>query len=350
MPQTLTVAQALVGGVPGALAPHEDVVAAARAALDAAGSAESDAAIFDTYLIAHGAAIAVLVSHALDAADAARALAWAAIEAAADAAKRRKLESAGHGLAVDAYPGSPEGTGMSVAEVVYGERPSETLVVALAAEAGVGTFTLPLARTFADAFASPSLATAPGYIFEVHDLVAGRRTMLAAPADLYDLVRCAADPRRYLIRHVVTAEGEVVAAASSSRAVDAIGVAGDDAPVAIVRAGGLHPSLDAILAPYREVPAVPAAGGDLAALAPLVLPASTAAGLNEVAPRGPRVHLVALQVAGGRFVAVRDLLADASFEGARTLAASLTDWGARAGVPSAASEATEPATGRWSEL
>lgn len=345
MPQTLTVAQALVGGVPGALAPHEDVVAAARAAVDAGRSAESEAAIFDTYLIAHGATVAVLVSHALDAADAARALAWAAIEAAADAAKRLKLESAGHGLAVDAYPGSPEGTGMSVAEVIYGERPSEMLVVALAAEAGVGTFTLPLARTFADAFASPSLATAPGYIFEVHDLIAGRRTMLAAPADLYDLVRCAADPRRYLVRHVVTAEGEIVAAASSSRAVDAIGVAGDDAPVAIVRAGGLHPSLDAILAPYRDVPAVPTVGGRLGALAPTALPTA-----SEGTPHGPRVHLMALQIAGGRFVAVRDLLAEPSFEGARALAGSLTEWDARADVAPAASEATEPAPGRWSEL
>ncbi|MQC18210.1 MAG: fructose 1,6-bisphosphatase [Chloroflexi bacterium] len=354
MSQTLTVAQAVVGGVAGSLAPHPEVLRTAREALAAA---EASPDILDSHVLAHGAAIAVLVSHALEGSLAAHRLAWDVIEAAADAARRLKLDAAGHGLGMDAFPGSLRGTGVSLAEVTYGERPAETLMVGLAAQTSIGAFNLPLVRAYADPFTSPGLALSAGYNFELHDLAAGQKTMLAAPADLHDLVRCGVPGSGYLVKRVATSEGEMLAAASSERACEVTGTDGDDAPVVIARAGGQYPSVDALVAPYLAGPAVLADDGITVALLPMRLPVDGREA--EAAGPHPRAHLVALHIADGRIVATRDAFADERFDAARAHARGIAAWGAQWGFGALARRTTDvaaggtrpgPAAGRWSEI
>jgi len=356
MSQVLTVVQALVGGIPGGLSPHLEILSAARGVLT---TSDEGSGLLDHRIVAHGSALAVILSHTIDVTPAAHEAAWGAIAAAADAARRLKLTEAGHGLGADAYLGSLAGTGLSVAELTYAERPSESLLVALGARTTVGVFNQPLARGFADPLAAGGASAA--FNFEVHDLALGQKAMLATPVDLPDLVACLTRPARYVAKRVVTGDWEIVASASTERVADSTGTPGDDVPVLIARAGGQFPSLDRLLAPYADAPAVIAApDGRVAPWLPALLPPEEGGTASLAAGDAPRVHALALHVAQGRFVAVRDVFAGPQFDAARARALDASAWLSRLGAfgprvdgpgdLDGVEGATPPAAGRWSEI
>jgi len=293
MPQTLTVVHVPVGG---AAADHPEVVAAVT---EAAQRALASGSVTDSRAMVGGGTLSLVALHGAGERDAEvhRAL-WDALEAGTQAARAIGSPGLGDALPVDAFHGSLRGTGLSYAEIVMMERPSGPLVVLLATESPVGMLNLPLAKAFANPFTTPRLVTEPtmrrGFNFEVHDLDEPRKRMFAAPSDLHDLLRYAAEMDRYVIKSVVTGEGVVVAAASVERRADVLGEhGGDDWPVAIVRAGGDGPTVDELMAAFRpHIVQLP--GG-------------------WVAPTQPRV--LAFHVAGERLLDPVDLFADPSFDG-----------------------------------
>jgi fructose 1,6-bisphosphatase len=260
MPQTLTVAQALVGGFAGGGPMPEEVVVAARSALARAVEA---GVLWDAHAHAHGSMLAVVLSHEAGEGDGdVQRAAWDALAAAADAARDLKLHRAGHGFTVDAFPGTLAGTGVASTELVLAERPSESVVVLLGAGAPAGALNAPLVRAFADPFSTQRLATPRmrrGFMFEVHDAAAGRKAMFAAPADLYELAACLAEPGRYAIRRVVTAEGIVAASASAGDPSGAPGGAdAAESPVTLVRAEGDFPAVREVIAAFAGLAGVAA--------------------------------------------------------------------------------------------
>lgn len=293
MPQTLTVVHAPIGG---AAADHPEVVAAVA---EAARQALADGPVTDSRAIVGGGTLSLVALHGAGERDAEvhRAL-WDALEAGTQAARAVGAPGLGDALPVDAFHGGLRGTGLSHAEVVMTERPSGPMVVLVATQSPVGMLNLPLVKAFANPFTTPRLVTEPsmrrGFNFEVHDLDEPRKRMFAAPADLHDLLRYAAEVDRYVLKSVVTGEGVVVAAASVERRADVLGEdAGDDWPVAIVRTGGDGPTVDELMAAFRPH-IVQFPGG-------------------WVAPTQPRV--LAFHVAGERLLDPVDLFADPSFDG-----------------------------------
>ena len=296
MPQTLTVAHTPIGG---AAAGASEVATAVR---EASRAALADAALTDSsVLVADGALTVVALHDAGDGNTDVHRVVWNALDAAMSAARAIGAPGLGEGLTVDAFTGSLRGTGLSLAELVMTERPAGPLVVLLGTGASVGVFNLPLARLFADPFATPGLVHEPGlrrgFNFEVHDLDEPRKRMFAAPAELHDLLQTLAEVDRYLLQRVVTAEGGVVSVTSSSRRADVLGSAAhEDAPIAVVRTGGDAPALEDLVRVLR-------------------MPQVAWRGDGRLRPVTPRAF--ALHVAGSRLLEAADLTVGADFEGAR---------------------------------
>ncbi len=326
MPQTLTVVHAPIGG---AAADHPEAVAAvtevARGALDAGP-------VTDSRAIVGGGTLSLVALHGAGERDTdVHRSAWDALEAGTNAAKAIGAPGLGGGLPVDAFHGTLGGTGISYAEIVMTDRPTGPMVVLLATESPVGMLNLPLTRAFANPFTTPRLVTERtmrrGFNFEVHDLNEPRKRMFSAPAELHDLLGYVAEMGRYVLKSIVSAEGVTVAAASSERRADVLGSsvvgrsAGEDWPVAIVRAGGEGPTVDELMAAFRpHIVQLP--GG-------------------WIAPTQPRV--LAFHVAGDRLLDPIDLFADPAFDGL------LNVEGPFLRGPAAAGGADNDDAGRWSE-
>jgi len=284
MPQTLTVVHAPIGG---AAADHPEVVAAV---FEAAREALAAGPVTDSRAIVGGGTLSLVALHGAGERDTeVHRAAWAALEAGMRAAKAIGAPGLGGALPVDALHGTLRGTGISNAEIVMTDRPSGPMVVLLASESPAGMLNLPLAQAFANPFTTPRLVTEQsmrrGFNFEVHDLDEPRKRMFSAPTELHDLLAYVAELDRYVLKSIVTAEGVTVAVASAERRADVLGSdAGDDWPVAIVRAGGDGPTVDELMASLR-----------------------THIG------RGTRV--LAFHVGGERLLDPIELFADASFDG-----------------------------------
>lgn len=323
MPQTLTVVHAPIGG---AAADHPEVIAAAT---EAARQALANGPVTDSRAIVGGGTVSLVALHGAGERDAEvhRAL-WDALEAGTQAARAIGAPGLGDALPVDAFHGSLRGTGLSHAEIVMTERPSGPVVVLLSTQSPIGTLNLPLAKAFANPFTTPRLVTEPtmrrGFNFEVHDLDEPRKRMFAAPADLHDLLRYAAEVDRYVLKSVVTGEGVVVAAASVERRADVLGGgAGEDWPLAIVRTGGDGPTVDELMAAFRpHIVQLP--GG-------------------WIAPTQPRV--LAFHVAGERLLDPVDLFADPSFDGLLRVQGPFTPWAGGG----ASDESNQGVSGAWTE-
>ena len=303
MPQTLTVAHTPIGGsAAGALEVATAVREAARAAL-------ADAALTDSSVLVADGGLTVVALHEAGEGDTdVHRVVWNALDAAMSGARAIGAPGLGAGLTVDAFSGSLRGTGLSLAELVMTERPAGPLVVLVGEGASVGVFNLPLARLFADPFATPGLVHAPGlrrgFNFEVHDLDEPRKRMFAAPAELHELLGTLAEADRYLLQRVVTAEGGVVAVASSAHRADVLGSAArEDAPIAIVRTGGDAPALE-----------------DLVGV--LGTPQIAWHGDGNLRPATHRAF--ALHIAGSRLLEATDLTAGEEFQGARRTARNVT--------------------------
>jgi fructose 1,6-bisphosphate aldolase/phosphatase len=242
---------------------------------------------------------------------------WDAIEAGAP-----------DSLAAERFPGSLAGTGVSVAELAFDERPNETLVAFAGAGTATGAFNLPLYRAFADPFNTAGLvlsaSLSQGASFEVHDSLERRKAVLNAPEELYDLLAYIGSPGRFAVKRVIPrASNQVAAAASTDRVAEVGGMSGHQSPLAIVRSEGDLPTVGEILEPFA-MPAFVEGFARGSHIGPWMPVAHNAASPGRF-DGPPRAVALGFEVAGGKFNGPRDLFADSSFDRAREEANHLAD-------------------------
>lgn len=231
-------------------------------------------------------------------------------------------------FAVDEFPGRLDGTGASICELTFEERPGESLIAFAGVGTATGAFNLPLYRAFADPFNTAGLvlsaSLSQGSSFEVHDSLERRKAVFNAPEELYDLLAYIGSPGRFAVKRVIPrATSQVAAAASTDRIAEVGGGAGHQNPLAIVRTEGDLPTAGEALEPFA-IPALVEGFTRGSHLGPW-MPVS----LNDAAPARfdgpPRAIALGFEVAAGKLVGPRDLFADPSFDRAREEANHLAD-------------------------
>ena len=288
------------------------------AALERLAGAMVAGEVVDAQVRTLGAGLWVLLTHTRgeNNADIHR-IAWDAIEAGAPGS-----------LAVDEFPGRLDGTGASVCELSFEERPEESLIAFAGAGTATGAFNLPLYRTFADPFNTAGLvlsdSLSQGCSFEVHDSFERRKAVFNAPEELYDLLAYIGSPGRFVVKRVIPrASGEVASVASSDRIAEVGGMAGHQNPLAIVRCNGDLPTVGEALEPFA-IPGLVEGFGRGSHLGPW-MPVS----LDDASPGRfdgpPRAIALGFRVAGGKLAGPDDLFADPSFDRAREEANRLAD-------------------------
>lgn len=328
MPQTLSVFQAGVGGFGGQGTTHPDVLDAARATLV---QGVQSATVTDAQAYICGDNLLLVLSHDRGESDVhVHRLAWDALAAGAGVAQALHLYSPGQDLLADEFPGNVSGAGPVSAELTLAERPSEPILVFAGDKTATGAFNLPLYRTFADPFNTAGLvlsdALHAGFSFEVHDVKHWRKIMFNTPEEVYDLLAFIGSPGQFIVKRVVTrSTGEVAAVASAERIADVAGRhAGNDDPVAIVRAQGAFPSVGEALEPYATPHLV--AGGSRGSHVGPWMPVALADSASSRSDGPPRVVALAFQLADGRLIGPRDCFADLAFDGARREAGRVADY------------------------
>jgi len=148
--------------------------------------------------------------------------AWDVFQTTTSVAKRLGLYGAGQDLLSDAFSGNLKGLGPGYAEMVFEERPSETVLIFLADKTEPGAWNLPIYKMFADPFTTAGLVIDPnmhdGFAFEVHDLFENRKVTFECPDDLYDLLLYIGAPARYVVKQVTSrTSGNVGAATKTQR-------------------------------------------------------------------------------------------------------------------------------------
>jgi fructose 1,6-bisphosphate aldolase/phosphatase len=229
---------------------------------------------------------------------------------------------------VDGFPGRLDGTGASVAELSFDERPGEFLIAFAGTGTATGAFNLPLFRTFADPFNTAGLvlsdALSQGTSFEVHDSQLRRKAVFNAPEELYDLLAYIGTPGRFAVKRAIPrATGQVAAAASTDRIAAVAGMAGHQNPLAIVRCEGDLPTVGEALEPFAMPSFVEgfARGSHLGPWMPVALDDASPGRFDGP----PRAVALGFELADGKLIGPRDLFADPSFDRAREEANHLAD-------------------------
>jgi len=184
-------------------------------------------------------------------------LAWDALSAASEEAKKLGLYAAGQDLLKDAFSGNLRGMGPGVAEMEFEPRKSEPIVALIADKTGPSAFNLPLSRIYADPFTTSGLVIDPrlieGFIIEVMDQIEGTIIPFDLPAELHLYLAVIGDVTRYTIKRVMSKNSELgTAAVLSTERLNYIAgkYVGKDDPVALLRAQSGFPAVGEILQPF----------------------------------------------------------------------------------------------------
>lgn len=302
---TVSVFKACSGGYVGRGNVHPALVDAVRAA---AAEAKSSLRVDDGYVARCGDDLALVLLHR-EAPGSARIRGVGAEAFSRSGAVGREL--AQHAASRN---GGPELEGC---ELAFEPRQSEPLLCFLADKAGPGAWNVHLYRAFGDPFNTPGLIRrpemAPGFRFLVRDRTCGEEVPFDLPGDLHRFLASMEDaPGRYVVREVVSRATGAVAATAST---------GSD-PALLVRCHGGFPTvgevLEAFAFPYAVRDGVSGGG-------PLMPVATT----DETASRSdgpPRAVGLGFQIASGRLVGPRDLLADRAFDEVRRQAIWAADY------------------------
>jgi fructose 1,6-bisphosphate aldolase/phosphatase len=324
---TLSVVKAGVGGFPGHAGCHEDVVERAR---DQLGKASSKGALLDSWVGHVGDDLVLLLSHekGVESKDIHR-LAWDTLTACSEVAEKLKLHNPGKDLFTDSFPGTLRGTGPVYAEVAFRERPSDPFILFMADKCGLGTWNLPLYRTFADPFNTPGLVIDPsmheGFAFEVLDLAENKTITLQCPGDIYDLVMFLGSSARFVVNKVIRrVDGVVSAVASGPRPPGTGRTAGTDDPVLLVRCQNGLPAIGEVLESFSFPHLVTGwmRGTHVGPMLPVGFNESRAIRFDGP----PRVVAAGFTLANGEFVGPTDLFADVSFDRVRKQSMEVADY------------------------
>jgi fructose 1,6-bisphosphate aldolase/phosphatase len=170
-----------------------------------------------------------------------------------------------------------------------------------------------------------------GFIFEVHDVLEGKKINFNTPQEIYDMLIFLGSPGRYAVKSVYHKEaGEIAASASTQRlALIAGRYVGKDDPVCIVRSQGKFPAVGEILEPFASPNIVKGwmRGSHHGPLMPVPFPESRATRFDGP----PRVIAAGFQLAEGKLIGANDLFDDPAFDLARQQASTMADFLRRMG-------------------
>lgn len=335
---TLSIIKADVGGFPGHVSVHPEIIKKTSEMLEAA---KKKGLLID-YFVAHcGDDLDLIMTHekGIDNAEIHK-LAWDTFIGGTGVAKSLKLYGAGQDLLSDAFSGNVRGMGPGVAEMEFEERKSEPIICFLMDKTDPGAFNLPLFRIFGDPFNTAGLVIDPaahsGFTFEVYDVYDHKRVRLNCPEELYDLLAIIGGRSRYIIKRVYPRKGnkvpenEAVACVSTEKLSLIAGeYVGKDDPVAIVRAQSGLPALGEVLEPFAFPHLVSGwmRGSHCGPMLPVGLEHATPSRFDGP----PRVVALGFQLANGKLVGPVDLFNDIAFDGARKKALEIADYMRRHG-------------------
>lgn len=329
---TLSCIKADIGGFVG----HGDVHPRTReVAIQEMQKAKDQGLLLDFCQAECGDDISLILSHRRGIEDAEiHEFAWKTFEAMTQAAKELKLYGAGQDLLADSFSGNLKGLGPGFAEISFEERPSEPVIFFIADKTHPGAWNYYLYKIFADPFNTPGLVIDPkasqGFLFEVHDLVKGKKITFDCPAELYRMLAFIGTPGRYVIKYVYTKQNEPVASTSTQKLSHIAGrYVGKDDPVMIVRAQSGLPAVGEVLEPFAY-PALVAGWMRGSHNGPL-MPVGTGQDTPSRFDGPPRVAALGFQVADGKLNGPRDMFGDVAFDNARKQALEVADYLRRMG-------------------
>jgi fructose 1,6-bisphosphate aldolase/phosphatase len=333
MKVTLSVIKADVGGYVGHSESHPAVLAKAEECL---AKVKQSGLLIDYHVTKCGDDLNLIMTHQQgEESEKIHRLAWDTFVAGTEVAKSLKLYGAGQDLLSDAFSGNVKGMGPGVAEMEFEERKAEPVIVFMADKTSSGAWNMPLYKMFADPFNTIGLVIASnmhtGFAFEVHDVKEHKKITLNAPEEIYDLLIFIGAPSRYAIKAVYSREANEIAAVSSTQRLSLIAgrYVGKDDPVCIVRAQGIFPAVGEVLEPFSLPHLVEGwmRGSHHGPFMPVSIPDSIPSRFDGP----PRVTAAGFQLADGKLVGPRDMLADISFDNARQQANDIADYMRRHG-------------------
>lgn len=324
---TLSVIKADVGGYVGHSSIHQNLIDVAKEKLT---KAKDGGTLIDFHVTRVGDDLELIMTHksGIDNAEIHQ-LAWDTFLIATEEAKRLKLYGAGQDLLSDAFSGNIKGMGPGVAEMEFVERKSEPLIVFMADKTSPGAWNLPLYKMFADPFNTAGLVIDPtmheGFKFEVVDVYEHRAITISCPEELYDLLMLIGAMRRYMIRSVYRKDGEICASASTQKLSLIAGkYVGKDDPVLIVRCQSGMPAVGEALEPFSFPHIVEGwmRGSHHGPLMPVPFYEANPSRFDGP----PRVIAAGFQLSNGYFIGPRDLFDDPSFDRARDICNTISDY------------------------
>ena len=328
MKVTLSVIKADVGGYVGHSETHPDLLTEAEGCM---AKAKSDGLLIDYHVTKCGDDLQLVMTHQQgEDNEVIHKLAWDTFLSCTEVAKKLKLHGAGQDLLSDAFSGNVKGMGPGLAEMEIEERVAETVIIFMADKTSSGAWNMPLYKMFADPFNTIGLVIAEnmhqGFAFEVHDIKEGKKVVFNAPEEIYDLLVLIGAPARYMVKAVYHRGSSDIAAASSTQRLSFIAgrYVGKDDPVCIVRSQGYFPAVGEVLEPFSAPVLVEGwmRGSHNGPLMPVSIEDSIPTRFDGP----PRVTALGFQLASGKLVGPRDMLADISFDNARQQAKDVADY------------------------
>src|SRR6476661_6747621 len=251
---TLSAIKADIGAIGGHTCPSSELIQKVKDHV----SSRSKGMLIDHYIGFSGDDIHIVMTHTLGIDNKQiHQLAWDAFSEGTKIAKEQGLYGAGQDLLKDAFSGNVRGMGPGVAEIEMEERPSEVFCIFAADKTEPGAFNFPLWRMFVDARSNTGLLIneqlASGVTFRIMDVIAGKIADLKLWIDKPELEAALMYPGRYVIRSVLSSEGEQIVSASTDRLHNIAGTyVGKDDPIAIMRTQKDFPATEEAGSAFNE--------------------------------------------------------------------------------------------------
>jgi fructose 1,6-bisphosphate aldolase/phosphatase len=328
---TISVIKADVGGFVGHTNVHPALLDTAKEYLH---FAKEKSRIKDYHVMRCGDGLELILTHFSGEEDEGiHSLAWDVINMCARQARELKLTGAGEDLLAPDFTGTLRGLGPVYAELEFGERESEPIIILMADKAASGSWNLPLYKIFSDPFNTASLLTdermSEGFTFDLcssegeGDVAAG--SSYKTPHESYALLAKIGQSSRHAVSRVLRSlDNEPAAAASVFSGVSV----GEDS-VAIIRCEDGLPSVVEALEVF-SFPYLTRSSAEGSHTGPLMpVPFYEATPLRFNGP--PRVIAAGFQISNGRLIGGHDMFDDPGFDEARRMATELSGYMRRHG-------------------
>ncbi len=327
MDVTLSAIKADIGGWVGHSVTHPETLEKANELM---AEAKDEGTVLDYRALNCGDDLQLIMTHPHgDNSEVIHGLAWDVFSSCTAVAKRLKLHGAGQDLLSEGFSGNVKGLGPGLAEMTVSERTAESVIVFMADKTASGAWNLPLYRMFADPFNTPGLVIAPslhgGFSFEVHDVLEGKKIVLNAPEETYDMLIYLGSSGRYAVKNVYHRDTGYIDASASTQKLSMLAgrYVGKDDPVLIVRCQGSYPAVGEVLEAFSNVNIVEGwmRGSHNGPLLPVGF--SSAKCTRFDGP--PRCIAAGFQLAEGMLIGPLDMFDDVAFDPARERALQVAD-------------------------